>query len=266
RLIAAAPSLFVEGRLGPIVTCVARAGQARALAALPLVSTVRLPRPARPAIAAGIKTDGDNARALAASGLAELHKHGCRGRGVRVAVIDADFSGYEQLVKAKRLPANTRYIDLTAERSYDLLPEPPAEEPNGPGHGARCALAVALAAPEAELTLIRIDPAAPYQLQTLAEYLNGEAGHSQYLIQRRSELVTESALLRLRRSELLKERQQVLENYEDEKNFEREYGMLGMVGEWLFSPRRWHARRVEEFGREVAAHRERELRYLKLAK
>ena len=265
-LIAVAPSLFVEGRLGPIVTCVARAGQARGLAALPLVSTVRLPRPARPAIAAGIKTDGDNARALAASGLEELHKRGPRGRGVRVAVIDADFSGYEELVKAKRLPASTRYLDLTAERSYDLLPEPPAEEPSGPGHGARCALAVALAAPEAELTLIRIDPAAPYQIQTLAEYLNGQASHSEYLIQRRSELVTESALLRLRRGELLKERAKVLENYEDEKNFDREYGILGAAGEWLFSPRRWHARRLEEFERTVAAHRERELRYLKLAK
>jgi hypothetical protein len=270
-LVAAAPSLFVEGRLGPIVTCVARAGQALGLAELPLVSTVRLPRPARVAVAAGIKTDGDNARALAQSGLADLHKRGFRGRcdprtPVRVAVIDADFSGYEELVKAKRLPANTRYLDLTAERSYDLLPEPPANGPGGPGHGARCALAVALAAPEAELTLIRIDPAAPYQLRTLAEYLNGEAGHSEYLIQRRSELVTESALLRLQREALLKERAKVLESYEDEQDFDRVYGILGAAGEWLFSARRWHAHRLEEFEQEVAAHRTRELRYLKLAK
>src|SRR5262249_9138182 len=38
------------------------------------------------------------------------------------------------------------------------------------------------------------------------------------------------------------------------------------VGAWLFSGRRWHALRMEEFAREERQYRDRELRYLKLTK
>jgi hypothetical protein len=279
-LLAAAPSAFVEGRMGPVVTLLARAGQAAGLAALPIVSTVRFPPLPLMPVAPGIKTDGDNARALRESGLERLHKQGFRGveqlckpgyrktfpTPVRIAILDTDFTGYEELVKAKRLPAGTRYVDMTVERSYDLLPEPPFEKGTGPGHGARCALAAALAAPEAELVLVRVDPTTPYQLREVADYINGQLPDSEYLTQRRGELATEAAVLRIRRRELQEERQRALENYEDERDFEREYGILGAAADWLFSPRRWHAKRVEEYEREVAAYRVREVRYLELMK
>jgi hypothetical protein len=265
-LIAGAPSLMIEGRTGPIVTGLARAGQAQGLAELGIVSTVRLAHPARVTVDPALKVEGDNARALSQTGLERLHKATFRGRKVRVAVIDSDFTGYEELVKAGRLPATTRYVDVTAERSYDLLPDLPEEEPKGPGHGARCALAVVLAAPEAELTLIRIDPAAPHMLQAVASYITGAAVRSEYLDLRNGELVSEAAALRLRRQQLLAERKRILENFEDEADFDREYGLLGAAGAWLFSDRRWHFLRMEELERDVREHGVREQRFLKLTR
>jgi hypothetical protein len=265
-LSGAAPSLLIEGRMGQIVTALARAGQARGLAELDIVSTVRLPRPARVAVDPALKIDGDNARALRDSGLERLHKNTFRGRKMRVVVIDSDFTGHEELIKTGRLPAQTTYIDLTAERNYDLLPELPEEEPKGPGHGARCALAVMLAAPEATLTLVRIDPAAPHMLQSVASYINCGAVTSEYLELRNSELTAEAALLARRREVLLLERKRVLENFEDEKDFERQYGMLGAVGAWLYSDRQWHFLRMDELERDVLEHRQREVRFLKLTR
>ena len=45
-LTEAVPGIAIEGRLGPLVTVMASPKQAPALAALPVVSVVRLPRPA----------------------------------------------------------------------------------------------------------------------------------------------------------------------------------------------------------------------------
>src|SRR5262249_1832770 len=56
------------------------------------------------------------------------------------------------------------------------------------------------------------------------------------------------------------------ENFEDEKNFDREYGILGAAGAWLYSPRRWHFLHMEDFERDVADHRTRELRFLRHVK
>ena len=85
---------------------------------------------------------------------------------------------FYRLAKAlvgKQLPADTRMIDLTRERNDDL--EPDAEPGDGKplGHGVHMALAVLRAAPEVELTLVRIDPAAPYMLQQVARAMNGDA-------------------------------------------------------------------------------------------
>jgi hypothetical protein len=263
-LIAAAPSIFIEGRLGPVVTCLVRAGQAQNLAALPFVSVVRLPRPARIAVDPGVKSDGDNVRAFKETGLEWLHKLGYRGRGIRLAIIDSEFAGWEEMVKSGRLPAKTRHIDLTAERSYDIRPEPLPGDPKLLGHGTHCALAAALAAPDAELILIRVDPACPYQLREVAGFLAGEQVRSEYLDLRQHELVADAAVLRLRFKTLLVERKVVLDRFEDEKNFEREYGILGAVGVWIYSDRQWHTMRMAEWERDREEHRQRELRYLKL--
>ena len=170
-LTLAAPGLVVEGRLGPLVTVRTTISQAPALAALPEVTEVRLPFAARPRLETAESVEGWEP--LRASGAARLQVLNHKGRGTRFAVIDGDFSGWRGLI-GKQLPADTRLIDFTRERNEDL--EPDAEPADGKrlGHGVHMALAVLRAAPEVELTLVRIDPAAPYMLQQVARAMNGE--------------------------------------------------------------------------------------------
>ena len=163
---------MVEGRLGPLVSVRVAPNQAPALAALPDVTTVRLPRAARPRLETAETVEGWEP--LRASGLVRLHLLNRKGQGTRLAVIDGDFSGWRGLV-GKQLPEDTRLIDLTRSRNDDLEPDPDpgdgkivgARRPHGPGRAWR-------AAPEVELVLVRIDPAAPYMLQQVARAINGE--------------------------------------------------------------------------------------------
>src|SRR5262249_6760853 len=145
-------------------------GRWTGLTALPVVSGVRVPVSGQPrAVGAVEKTNTEDV--LRASGLAHLHKAGYKGKGVLLAVIDGDFRGWQGLVGTK-LPARTRLFDLTAERNHDMKRDT-APEAGGVGQGTQIALAAAAAAPEAEILLIRIDPAAPYELLTLARAMNG---------------------------------------------------------------------------------------------
>src|SRR5262249_50598084 len=132
----AAPGLIVEGQLGSLVTVLVPADRAIALADLPIVSAVRLPRSAR----LQPETVGEGADAVKALGLDRLRQLEHGGRGIRIAIIDADFKGYAEMVKARHLPANTRLVDLTAERSPDLTPDP-FPTTKGLGHGTLSALA-----------------------------------------------------------------------------------------------------------------------------
>ena len=267
-LVKAAPGLVVEGRLGPVVTVVARAGQMPALAALPIVSGIRLPQPARIAVAGTVPIKADNTAALRLSGLEQLHKAGYRGKfrgqAVRLAIIDGDFRGYEALIKSGKLPADTQLVDLTVEGNPRLLPDPWPAGPATLGHGTQCALAAVLAAPDVRLTLIRVDPAALYQVRTAARYINGETVGSENLRRRVDELVRDRAALRQRRAILQQEREAVLNDYEDEADFEREYGILGAARAWVFSEREWHALRLAEWDRAAEELRAREQRYLRL--
>jgi hypothetical protein len=207
-----APGLQVEGRLGPILTVLARPDQAPALAELPYVSTVRLPYPALRSVRAAQGSADENARTLRESGLERLHAKGFRGAGVRVAVVDSDFRGYEGYL-GKGLPARVGYVDLTQERRPSLQPEPYPDDGVTVGHGTQCALALALAAPDAEIILIRIDPAAPYQLLSAARYLHGESFLSYDIENRQEELVRDEQDIKERREELLRERKAVVNNF-----------------------------------------------------
>jgi hypothetical protein len=260
----AAPSLFIEGRLGPIVTGTALVGEVKALASMPAVSVVRLAR--APVVQAGPAPgiEADDGRALKATGLDALHKRGFRGKGVRVAVVDGDFRGFEALVRAKRLPATTRLVDLTAHRNSSLQPDPYPDNGAAIGHGTHCALALALAAPEAELTLVRIDPAAAYMLAEVGDLIRGGPAVSASLGRRLDELTAARAQLRLRRDKLLLERRLILENYEDEKELRQRYDFLGPVRAWVFTPREWHQLRMAELEREEEAFLARERRVLGL--
>jgi hypothetical protein len=213
RLADALPDVVFEGRVGSVLTVVAAPAKARALAALDDVLAVRLPAVARP----GSQPPGSNAETwkplFASSGLARLHDLNCRGRGTRVAIIDSDFSGWEAL-RGKSLPATTVFLDLTAERNPDLLPDPPATE--GPGPGTRRAVTLMRAAPEADLTLIRIDAAAPYMLYQVARAINGDDSHSLNLENRFADIQHERKILATRQDELLEERKLVMENFDEE--------------------------------------------------
>ncbi|MHB1425592.1 MAG: hypothetical protein ACYC3I_20685 [Gemmataceae bacterium] len=217
----AAPGVIVEGRLGPLVTVVAPARQALALAGLGEVSGVRLPRlpqtspltlPSPPPGGEGrVRGDTNWKPLLDASGAARLQALGRTGRGTRLAVVDSDFRGWKELV-GKGFPADTRLVDWTAERDPDLLPDPfPAGD--APGSGTRRALTIARLAPEINLTLIRIDPASPYMLEAAARAINGDLVPSISLDNRLVELQSDQNTLDNRRDQLAEERRLVFSTF-----------------------------------------------------
>jgi hypothetical protein len=209
----AAPGLVIEGRLGPIVSVLARPNQALALASLPGVDTVRLPRSGESKLSNVTEVGEASQKLLEATGLERLHKLGHKGRGMRLAVVDGDFRGWDQQL-GKGLPKSTKYIDLTAARNPNVLPDPFPEGPTGTlGTGTLAAMAAILAAPETDLTLIRVDPKAPYQLYNVARYINGDTVRSENLEHRSDDLIAEAKSLEARQQELLLERQRVIDMF-----------------------------------------------------
>jgi hypothetical protein len=247
----AAPSIAIEGRLGPLVTALVYAGEIAELAGLPVVSTIRTPLPARPQVIPVKGSAADNGKVLKALG---LHKMKMPHKGVRVAIIDGYFRGYAEFLKNKKLPPSTRYADLTVERNRDLQPDPFPGDPKEVGHGTRCALALALALAGSgvDLVLVRIDPGSPYQLQEVARYINGEKYKSENIARRLDELETDENALRKRRAALKEERRLVLDNFgQEEEDIKR---------------RKAYFEKEKAYQRDELALKERRLRYLALHK
>ena len=73
-LAEALPGFFIEGQLGQFVTGLIAVPQIKTLAALPAVSVIRLPRLTRADADPALKSAGENAKVLAQSGVAALHK------------------------------------------------------------------------------------------------------------------------------------------------------------------------------------------------
>lgn len=210
----------IEGRLGPLVTIRGSAKVADLLAQQPAVSVVRLPRPASPQAQLPKGTKDGNLDALNATGLFRLHTYKNRGKGVKLVVIDGDFRGYEPFVGKKkfpRLPANLRYLDFTTERNRNLEPDPFPGDAKEIGHGTELALAVALAAPEADMTLVRVDPASPHQLQAVARYIHGENYRSESYEERYGEIEEQRVTLSKARDQLLIERRFALNLFGEDK-------------------------------------------------
>src|SRR5205807_9359599 len=113
----------------------------------------------------------------------------------------------------KQLPVKTGLVDLTAECDQEIQPRVISTDTSVVGHGTACALAAALAAPEAELTLIRIDADAPFQLFEAARYIHGETVFSISLDDRQHELAEEAIRVQKKRDELLEERKAVLDDF-----------------------------------------------------
>lgn len=243
----AAPTLVLEGRLGPIVTVVGASGDAARLAALPDVSVVRLPRAAVASLQPAGLANLDFRDVRRVVGLDRLFERGYRGRGVRIGIVDGDFRGYERL-RGKQLPAKVRLVDFTAERNGSILPDPFPGDPAGIGTGTQAAVAALLAAPEADVTLIRIDPAAPHQLAAVARLLDGERFFSDSIEQRTAELETDALNLRERRVELLRLRAATLNNFSTaEEDLKKRADYLKLEVEWNRAQKDLQDRRTRYF-------------------
>jgi hypothetical protein len=249
QLLAASPGLTIEGRVGPLVTAKATAQQITALAKLPGVITVRLPRPAAYQVVSSFQPPPVGAPASAMSRFSRVMA-ASRGKGrLRIAVVDDDFSGFEQLV-GKQLPTDTQMVDLTAACDPQIQGRAPAGE-GDLGHGTQTASAIAKALPGAQLTLVRIDRDAPFQLYEVARYVNGDPVESISLDRRRDELLEESARLQVAHDQLLKERKEVLENFSQDKN--------------ALAQREAFEKKQTELSRREAEYHKREARFLKLS-
>lgn len=238
-MLATVEEMFVEGRLGAIYTVkLDRAREVLRLAALPQVTAIRLPRAARPSVTPPPPVRGEEepkekvslssvnrifqgGDALRETGLDRLHAIQKRGVGTRVVLIDTDFTGYKNYL-GKGLPSKTKLIDLTAERQPSLLPEPTFTPEGQMGHGTHCALAVALAAPDAELTLVRVDPDTPYQLQAVLRFVTGDFFEPLAFRSRNREFDLDMKNFRTQSEKVLEDYRKALDRFEDSPEAEAE--------------------------------------------
>jgi len=187
RLRVYVPGSSPEGWLGTVVTLrLAKLADVNLVAALPEVAMIRLPREAT-----------RDSRVIDSQNLSqfrELQRQGYRGRGVRVVVIDREFAGFSAEL-GRGLPATTKLIDLTAEQHPDLTPTAVPMNLDGVSGGVALAKSIHQLAPEATLTLVRIDPTAPHQLLTVARACLGEPYYSEALQSRVAELNNEAESL-----------------------------------------------------------------------
>jgi hypothetical protein len=204
-----AQGLAINGRLGPLVFGEASAAGITALAALPEVSTLRLPQAARSfgAYAVTFVPLVGELRA-AARPVSQARPAG----GVKAVVIAADFTGFQTLVGAS-LPRNTRLLDVTRELAPDFTPEEGGAAEGAPGDGVRLAERFCAEHHVDELILARIDSAAPFQVETIAAVVSGRPWSSPAFAARLEELRQSQQVLEEERSQLRVVRRIALDNY-----------------------------------------------------
>lgn len=215
-MIRAVPSIDIEGRIGSLVTIKAKASEMPFLTAVQKVTSIRLPRAAKSNVLTFSQAKGNSEKILQKTGVDLLHRKGHRGKGVRVAIVSNDFRGWNTLV-GKELPKDTRLVDLTIERNPDLLPDPFSGPLTELGTGTQLARAVRLAAPDAEITLIRFDSGSPALLKVALRYLNGSPIVSESLRERTTQLERERLTLNRREDALNRERVRVLSLFADDR-------------------------------------------------
>lgn len=258
------PLFQIEGILGNTVSGSVPSGQILALAALPRTIVVRRPHVTSPDIDPAIKVPTNVPEALRETGTEQLHQAGQRGLGVKIGILDRDFRKWKEFVGSKKLPANTRLVDLTSERSPQItpLPEMPGDTP---GQGTLAAVAAAQGAPQAEIVLIRVDLNDPYQILEVLGYLKGEK-FSEMILRRFDELQAARAEIVARRKVLADERAALLKKFPDEKELDEEdqFSFLGAAFGWVFSDRDFHRQKMAEQDRQELTHARREGRYQQL--
>jgi hypothetical protein len=215
-------SMETEGRIGPLITGLVAPSVLEGLAALPEVAAIRRTQPAPswvfppldPKQPAALPVDYvPLGRPVAESRpLAQLMR---RHAPQKVAVIAADFNGYEAFV-GKQLPAKTSLLDFTAERNPDLQSDPPMPG-NEVGGGTRIALAVQATAPADEMLLVRIPADAPYQVEQIANVLHGRQWLTDALARRDAELRLDKKRIDDMRVELRVRRRLALETFSEDE-------------------------------------------------
>jgi hypothetical protein len=273
RQLAAEYGIIVEGRLGPVITVVTTLGIAKKLAAFDEVAVIRFPRLPQPLPL--VPQAPPKPLPLAELGVARLHAMGHRGQGVVVAVLDPDFRGWDAMLAEKKLPKETRLVDLTRERHPRMIADPFVGDPQQLGAGTRYAMTIAAVAPEAEILLVRVDPQAPYMIQNVARTINGEGYHSFGLEQRFLALTLERGTLDHRKDLLLEQRKNVysgtVEITEEDKK-RPEYQKMKMdrrsleeITQWLQEKKREEYReRQAEYERDEADYQARVKLYFKI--
>ncbi len=213
----AAPDALIEGRIGSTVTVKTKAKNAVALAAVPGVSTLRLPVRGQSQVLAAPADSPPGV--LGSNALTFLQSVPNRGLGLRIAIVDSDFRGAAGLI-GKRLPGNTHFVDLGSE--CDSFLKPASIGGDELGTGTLSALALAKYAPQAEFTLLRIDPEAPFQLLEAARFIQGDDFLPDSLLTRAYELTETRDALRKKKAALLVERAAVLDTFAiDQKTLDR---------------------------------------------
>jgi hypothetical protein len=191
-------------------------GDVERFAAEPGVLSVRLPRLATETVLplpAEMKAAGAK-EVLKASGVETLHRLGYTGTGVKVVLIGSDFTGAEKLI-GTALPKKTRVIDLTIELNAEIVPSP--LDPNRTGNGTAAAQALALAAPDAELVLVRVDPGAIFQLFEVLRLARGDTTYSDAMRSRLTDLLNKSTELTRRKEAAITEYRQAFEDLADDE-------------------------------------------------
>lgn len=210
----------LEGAVGNVATIhfLQAADAARAIQEARVV-VMRLPRTAvetASALPADVK-EMHAADALAAARLIPLHRLGYRGQEKRIVVIASEFSGlgvaagHYFLDRTLRTPV--KFVDLTAELSANLIPAPPRNQATA---GMAAARAANLAAPDAGLVLVRVDPAAFHQIFAVARYIRGETDYTEAMKTRVMELFLRKEELDRKNAAAVEEYRKAFADFSDE--------------------------------------------------
>jgi hypothetical protein len=207
----------IEGAIGNVITIrFDRPADAERFLLEPGVLSIRLPRratetafPLNPN-----QKPASTREILKAAGVETLNKLGYTGSGVKVIVIGSDFTGADKLI-GTTLPKKTQIVDLTIELNPEILPLP--SDPDRAVANIAVARSVALGAPDAELILVRIDPASFFQLLGILRLANGDASTSIAMRSRLYDLSNKSNELTKRKDVALTEYRVAFEDLADDE-------------------------------------------------
>lgn len=197
------PTAVMEAVYGNfVIVRVMNANDLVKVAEIPIIRSIRLPRlaafqPGKPIPALE--------PILKSTGVGSLHAAGYRGSGSRIVILATDFIGER--------PTGSRLIDLTAELSPTIEPAP-----NGTStSGSETARAARMAAPDAELILVRVDPVAVHQLLSIAKAVLGDSTISAAVVTRGDELIAEAERLNIRRDLVQEEYRRAFSDLSDDE-------------------------------------------------